>query len=128
MAHAAITQLAEPLRADVVIAQKLTPAFDLVGGRFPRHIEDLVLWSDKLFRSFMAIETPAHIKRVRFPGDRHLVHGAVTGRAPNPFLDVNAVVEEHEVRSLVHPFPFNWLAYCQTLADGRQEGRILPHL
>ena len=54
----------------------------------------------------MAFETPLHVKRLRFPGDRHLVDSTVTGRAADAFCDMDTVIEKGEVRQIVDTIPF----------------------
>lgn len=48
--------------------------------------------------------------------------------AAHTFLHMNAVIEEHEVRKLIHPFPLNRLIRSKTLANRREYGRVFPHL
>ena len=77
MTHAAIAQLLEPVRADVVFGNQLLAARELILRRFPFRVVNLIARTEKFLRRFVAIQTPAHIKRMRLPGDRHLVHRAV---------------------------------------------------
>src|SRR4051812_9572125 len=76
----------------------------------------------------MAIETPTHVKRLRLPRDRHLVHGAVAGGAADAFPHVNAVIEKNEIGQLIDARPLNGLLTRQAIAHGRQDGRVPPHL
>ena len=54
----------------------------------------------------MAIETPLHVKRLRFARERHLIDAAVACRATDAFGDVNAVVEIDVAGQIVDPIPF----------------------
>lgn len=63
-----------------------------------------------------------------FLGERHLLHGTVTGGATNALLNVNAVVEKNEIGNFVDPIPFDWRVGGPALADRFQDGSIGPHL
>jgi hypothetical protein len=41
----------------------------------------------------MAINTPLHVKGLRFARERHLIDAPMAGRTADAFGDVNAVVE-----------------------------------
>src|SRR5262249_27561283 len=64
MAHSAIPQLAQPLSANLVVRDQFAASLNLIGWRFPFHIEDLVLGPNLLFRGLMAIQAPAHVQGV----------------------------------------------------------------
>src|SRR5207248_9189014 len=92
-------------RLNVVLLHELTSQRSLIGGRLPAHRKNLVLGSQIVLRMAMALQTPGHMKIVRFPRQRHLVHPAVTGFAADAFSDVNAVIEIHEVGNAVDTVP-----------------------
>ena len=55
----------------------------------------------------VTIETPLHLKRILLPGKRHPVHSAVAALTADPFVDMNAVIEIHEIRQIVYARPIN---------------------
>ena len=128
MTHAAIAQLLEPVGADVVFGHQFLAARELVFRRLPFRIENLIAGAEKFLRRLVAIQTPAHVERMRFPRNGHLINGTVAGRTTDAFLDVNAVIEENEIGQLIHPLPANGLSSRHALADGRENRGILPDL
>jgi len=76
----------------------------------------------------MAFETPLHVKRLRFPSDRHLVNSTVTSRAADAFGDVDAVIEIGEVGQIVDTIPFQGRIGCQAGTYGPEQRRFHPQL
>ena len=76
----------------------------------------------------MALQTPGHMKIVRFPRQRHLVHPAVTGFAADAFSDVNAVIEIHEVGNAVDAVPSERTVLAQAGTDRLQHIAGRPDL
>ena len=128
MAHAAISQLIQAKAADVVLLYELGAALLLVGWRLPFHVVELVSRPQLLLRRFVAVQAPAHIQRVGFPRQRHLIHAAMAGRAPDSFLDVDGVAEEDKVGQVVDSLPMDWLTPSQTFTHGCKNRRIGPNL
>jgi hypothetical protein len=89
----------------VIFLYQLASALDLVWRRLPLHIENLIPGPKIPFGRFVAVHTPAHIERVRFPRQRHFVHPAMARGAADPFLDVNAVIEKDKVGQLIDALP-----------------------
>src|SRR5205085_8443643 len=83
---------------------------------------------EKTLRLPMALETPTHLKVARFPGERHLVHLAVTGRATDAFVQMDAVVEVNVVRQIVNADPLERPAGLPTVADWLKDWRVFPNL
>lgn len=52
----------------------------------------------------------------------------MTSRAPDPFVDVNAVIEINVVGKIVNPRPLQRFAGAKTGADGLQIWTIGPNL
>ena len=128
MTHAAIHQLLEPVRADVVLRNQGLPALELVRRCFPFRVKNLVSRAEIFLRRRMAIQTPTHIQRMRLPGDWHAIHRAVASGAADTFLHMNAVIEEDEIGKLIDPLPRNWLARSEAFTNGREDRRVLPDL
>ena len=124
MAHAAILEL---LGVNGVFLDQLPAEHELVRSR-PIQIENFFARANKIFRRAMAIETPFHIKRVRLPGQRHLIKLAVAGRATDAVIDMDAVIEEDKVGRVVDAVPAQRLIVRQALAYRRQHRRVLPDL
>ena len=51
-----------------------------------------------LLRIAMTINAPVHVQRVFFERKRHQVHAPMAGGAADAFVDMNAVVEVHEIQ------------------------------
>ena len=77
----------------------------VVARRDPVHVRDFVGRPQVRRRVAMAVEAPAHRKRLGLVDDLHLVDVAVAADAADPGVDVNAVVEEGIVGQVVHPHP-----------------------
>src|SRR3954465_15000486 len=105
MADPTIFELLEPMWIKPVFGKERATSLCLALWFRPLHVEDLVFRSQVLLRRFMTIQAPAHIERVRFPGERHFIDSAVAGGATDALLHVNAVVEEHKIRHLIDPLP-----------------------
>ena len=112
-------------RPDVVLGHKFFSDLVLICGRFPLHVENLVLGSNIFCRVAMAIDTPLHVERRSLENQRHLIHGAVAGGAADALIDVNAVVEINVVGQAVHSHPLDGLIGAETFADRLQIGRII---
>jgi len=64
----------------------------------PIHVKYLISRPEYLFGLPMAVEAPLHQQGVGLKNQRHLVNFSVTRRAANAFIDMNAVIEIHEIR------------------------------
>ena len=67
----------------------------------------------------MATQAPTHIERVRPVGYRHLADLPVAGRAANPLVNMDGVIEVNEVGQGVDPSPLNRLILPITRAHRR---------
>src|SRR3954453_12239269 len=79
-------------------------------GRLVPHIEDLVPRTQIVLRSAMTPQTPLHLQRLRLVHQRHLIDGAVTRVATKSLGHMDAVIEEDEIRDLIHTRPLQRLA------------------
>ena len=64
VAHAAISQLPG---VDMIAAHQQRTRSELVGRLLPRHVEDLILWSDEPLGVPMALQAPFHVECVFLP-------------------------------------------------------------
>jgi len=69
----------------------------LVLGRLVKGVEHLRAGPEIFFGGVVAIQAPAHVQRLRAPGDVHVANGAVTGGAAHTLGNVDAVIEIYEV-------------------------------
>ena len=69
------------------------------------HVEDLAARADVLLRRAVAVDAPLHRERRGLKGQRHLVDASVARGAADAFVDVDAVVEVHEIRQAVDAAP-----------------------
>ena len=76
----------------------------------------------------MAVQAPFHLQRRLVVHQWHAVHRTVTSIAPNPFGDVNAVVEVNEVRQIVYTRPNQRLPRTIAFPYGFQQGSVAPDL
>ena len=76
----------------------------------------------------MTIETPLHLQRVGFIDERHLVDAAMAGRATDPLVHMNTVVEVHEAGKVVDAIPLDRLAGPEARANRFQHFGIRPDL
>ena len=104
----------------MILIRQAFAQFFLVWRRLPRHVVDLVVWTEVILRSAMTIDAPSHVKRLGLPGERHLVDLPMTGGTAHAFGDVDAVVEVGEIGQIMHPIPFQRLVRRQTVAHRRE--------
>ena len=81
----------------MILRRYLFADLGLIGGRLPIHICDLVVWPQIFLRIAMAIQTPTHGQFLGLKHEWHLIDLAVAGRAANPLIYVNAVIEIYEI-------------------------------
>src|SRR3977135_1679681 len=123
-----VTRGAADLGLDVVGLDELCSERILVGGRLPRHVEDLVFWSDVMGRILVTIQAEAHLKCLRLVSERHLIHGPMAGGAAKALLNMDAVVEIDKVRHVVDAIPSDGLTTHETLADWFECRALCPDL
>ena len=102
--------------ANVVLMFELGTGFELVSRRLPGHVVDLGSRPQNFLRRAMAGYTPLHLKRGYLPDQRHSVYRAVTGRATDSLVHVNAVIEVDEVRQVVNAVPLEGFAGAPAFA------------
>ena len=76
----------------------------------------------------MAIQAPLHLQRVLLPGERHPVHPPVATLTADYLVDVDAVIEIHEVRQIVDPRPADRGVVAETGAHRLQRRTRQPDL
>jgi hypothetical protein len=91
-------------------------------------VENLIPRPDILRRIAVTLNAPLHVKRIDFIHQRHPVNSAVTGRAADAFIHVNAVVKVDKVRQIVDPRPLERLPSAEAGADWLQQLRVRPNL
>ncbi len=94
--------------------------FFLIRGRFPIHVENLVLGAKVRLRIAMAIQAPAHGERRSLKDKGHLVDRTMAGRAANALVDVNAVIKVDVVGQAMHFNPLDGLVRAVALSNGFQ--------
>ena len=73
----------------------------------------------------MAIETPAHRKRLGFHRLRHLIDATVTGLTGYALPDMDTVMEKGMTWQFVHGCPFDRCLESEARASGSSEARPL---
>src|SRR5260370_450826 len=76
----------------------------------------------------MAVQAPLHLQGVLGVHEGHLIHASVTTFATYAFIYVNAVVEIHEIRKIVHARPLQRLAGAEAIAYWLQQIGVGPDL
>lgn len=122
MAHTAIGQL----RHMDVVARNQRLTNDGLIRRLPGHVKNLRARPDEPGGIPVALETPFHVQRMLLPGERHLIDATVAGFTADSLADVDAVVEENEVRQIVNPLPTDRATGGQTFPDRCQQRSIRP--
>src|SRR5581483_3037311 len=109
-----------------------TPAVHLHGiagcRRQIAHVEYLVARPQILAGIAMAAQAPLHLQRLLLVHQRHGVHRAMTGVTANSLGDMDAVIEEDEVRQRVHPRPLQRFARAVAGAHRFEQRGIGPDL
>src|SRR5208337_4591718 len=103
----AIRQL--PRILNLVFPYQLSPQGELVLGWFVIGLKNILAPPDVTLRVFMAIKTPAHVKRVGSPGERHVSNRAMARGAPNTLMDVDTVVKIRKLGKRVDSRPLERL-------------------
>ncbi len=94
-------------RADLSLRSKPFPDFRLISGSFPIHVENLIERPQRLFGIAVAAQAPLHQQGRRLKHQRHLIDGAVTRGTADTLVDVNAVIEIHEIGEAVNLYPLD---------------------
>jgi hypothetical protein len=94
----------------------------------PIHLINLAKRPQFAFGMPVTGKTPTHGHIRRFPGDRHLVHLPVTGRAADTLVDMDGVVEVNIARHFVDHVPPDGLIFCVALPNRCEHWCVLPDL
>ena len=117
---------------DVVRQHQLFTEFGLrlavLGLGVEAHRVDVFSRAQVLLRIAVAIDAPAHVERVLFPHQRHLVDAAVAAFAAHALLHVHRVVEVDELRQVMQAHPRNGLVLRVAIADDLQHFGVGPDL
>lgn len=81
-----------------------------------------------LLRMAMAVQAPCHVKRVRFPGKRHLVDSPMTGFTTDSLGHMNTVIEVNIIWQVIHPIPLDRLTGAKAFPYGFKHGTLAPDL
>ena len=76
----------------------------------------------------MAVQAPFHLQRLRLVHQRHAIDAAVTGFAAHALADVDAVIEVHEIRQVVHADPVERPIVAEAGADRFEVRAVRPDL
>jgi len=101
---------------------------ELIAWRLVVDAEHVRSGTDVLLRLAMTVDAPFHLQRLLLTHQRHQVHLAVTRRAPDALVHVNAVVEVDEIRQIVDTGPLNRLTGAETLPDRLEKGTVRKDL
>jgi len=91
-------------------------------------VKDLLLGPEVGCGVAVAGQAPAHVKRARLPGHRHVADRPVALGATDALGDVNAVIEIDVVRQPINPRPADRNILSQALAIGCEHCGVCPDL
>lgn len=114
-------------RIDFPLFDELEPVFDLAflaPWVDPIQVGNLVYWANVFFRISMAVQAPAHAKRLVMGDDLHLVHISVALYARNAAIYVNRVIEVNVVRRFMYPYPWYRFSGSEACAHWLEQGAI----
>src|ERR1700722_9293185 len=86
---------------NVVFLNQLSAKFFLIGRCFISHVKDLIARANVLFGIAVTVDAPVHVKRVFLVHQRHLLDVPMAGGASDALVDVDSVVEVHEIGQIV---------------------------
>lgn len=92
------------------------------------HVEDFCPRPKEFFRRPMAVQAPLHLQGRMRIHHRHAIYGAVAIVAANPFVDMNAMIEEDVIGEIVRPRPVQRNSRAVAFANGPQHFAVGPHL
>src|SRR5262245_19836538 len=113
---------------DLILLQQPLALGELIEGRLPSHIEDLLARADIALGLAVAAEAPLHRHRLGLIDTRHLVDPPMAGGASDTLRHMDAVVEVDEVAQIVDAIPLDRHAAGIAVADGRKHGGLSPDL
>ena len=91
-------------------------------------VKDLVVRPEIILRCPMTVKAPLHVERLGPPGDWHLIDRPMTSGTTDPFVNVNGMIEENEIREVIHPRPANRLTGGKTGSNRSEHRRVGPDL
>jgi hypothetical protein len=114
-----------PYTLNLVFRRQALADFRLIRGSFPVHIENLITRAQYRFRIAMTVQAPMHEQRRSLKHQRHLINFAVTRRAANALIHVNAVIEINVIREAMYAHPLDGFVGAITLADRLQVADVI---
>src|SRR5437773_2980490 len=92
---------------NLVFRDQPRPELELVGWRVVVHAKDRLARPDVLLGMAVAVEAPLHLQRFFLPHQRHAIYLPVARGAPDALVQMDAVVEVHEIGQVVDARPAN---------------------
>src|SRR5690242_336312 len=105
---------------NAIIPAQLASECELIIRLRVAHVEDQLARPQVLLWRSMAAQAPLHEQRWNLVGERHAVDLAVTRRAADTLVHMNAVIEIHEARQVVDSVPAE-RATCRITGPHRLE-------
>lgn len=112
----------------MIFCDERSALVDLIFGRLPIHIEDLVPGTNELVGLAMTIQAPFHVESFGFPHERHFIDRPVTNCATDSLGDVDAVIEENKIGNFIRAIPSERNAGCQALTNGSEQWSVCKQL
>ena len=76
----------------------------------------------------MTLKAPRHLERITLPSDLHFRYRPMTDVAVQATSNMDAVIEVHELRNLVHQVPLNRCIRFIALPNRLQHRTVCPDL
>ena len=93
--------------SNLIFLDQLLTQGDLIDRRLVIHAEHVLARPHIAFRSAMTLEAPIHVEGIFPPCERHLVDWAMTGRAANALVNVDAVIEINKAGKVMDSGPLD---------------------
>src|SRR5436309_534453 len=113
---------------NLILGHESLAELEVIGRRGVVDAEDSLTRPKVALGIPVAIQAPFHLQRLLLPHERHAIDLAMTRRAADPLVDVDAVVEVDEIRQIVHARPLDRFAGAEALAYGLQKRAVGKNL
>jgi hypothetical protein len=92
---------------NLILRNESAPEFHLVLRGLIRHVIDFVARPNMPLRLAVTVQAPLHLERLCLVDLWHLIYAPMTTGAAYSLVDMNAVIEVHEIGKVVDSNPFN---------------------
>src|SRR5213593_3237625 len=112
----------------LVLRDEACAELQLIRRRHVVDAEDVRARPHVLLGMTMAVDAPLHLQRLLLHHQRHPIDLAVAGRAADALVDMDAVIEVHEIRKVVDARPRDRLPGPEARAHRLEERAVRENL